>query len=67
MRFDVVSLTCRMKSAFITAMFNIGTGGENNGYAKFGGRGQIKWNNLPCSIRESGSLNQFKRLLYHNF
>ena len=27
MRFDVVSLTCRMKSVLITAMFNIGTGG----------------------------------------
>ena len=24
-------------------------------------------NSLPCNIRESGSLNQFKRLLYHNF
>ena len=27
MRFDVVGLTCGMKSALITAMFNIGTGG----------------------------------------
>ena len=27
MKFDVVSLTCRMKSVLITAMFNIGTGG----------------------------------------
>ena len=27
MRFDVVSLTCRMKSVLITTMFNIGTGG----------------------------------------
>ena len=27
MRFDVVGLTCRMKSILITAMFNIGTGG----------------------------------------
>ena len=27
MRFDVVSLTCRMKSVLITAMFNIGAGG----------------------------------------
>ena len=27
MRFDVVGLTCRMKSVLITAMFNIGTGG----------------------------------------
>ena len=26
-RFDVVGLTLRMKSAFNTAMFNIGTGG----------------------------------------
>ena len=26
-RFDVVGLTCRMKSLLITAMFNIGTGG----------------------------------------
>jgi len=25
------------------------------------------WNSLPCNIRESGSLNKFKRLLYHNF
>ena len=25
------------------------------------------WNSLPCNIRECGSLNQFKRLLYHNF
>ena len=24
-------------------------------------------NSLPCNIRESGSLNQFKRFLYHNF
>ena len=24
-------------------------------------------NSLPCSVRESGSLNQFKRLLCHNF
>ena len=27
MRFDVVSLTCTMKSVLITAVFNIGTGG----------------------------------------
>ena len=26
MKFDVVSLTCRMKSVLITAMFNVGTG-----------------------------------------
>ena len=26
MRFDVVDLTCRMKSVLITVMFNIGTG-----------------------------------------
>ena len=25
------------------------------------------WNSLPCNIRESRSLNQFKRLLYHHF
>ena len=29
--------------------------------------GTTLWNSLPCNIRESGSLNQFKRLLYHNF
>ena len=29
--------------------------------------GATLWNSLPCNIRESGSLNQFKRLLYHNF
>ena len=29
--------------------------------------GDTLWNSLPCNIRESGSLNQFKRLLYHNF
>ena len=29
--------------------------------------GAILWNSLPCNIRESGSLNQFKHLLYHNF
>ena len=28
--------------------------------------GATLWNSLPCNIRESGSLNQFKRLLYHN-
>ena len=27
MRFDLVDLTCRMKSVLITFMFNIGTGG----------------------------------------
>ena len=27
MRFDVVGLTCRMKSVLISAMFNTGTGG----------------------------------------
>ena len=27
MKFDVVYLTCRMKSVLITAMFNVGTGG----------------------------------------
>ena len=27
MRFDVVSVTCRMQSVLITAMINIGTGG----------------------------------------
>ena len=27
MRFDLVDLTCRMKSVLITSMFNIGTGG----------------------------------------
>ena len=29
--------------------------------------GATLWNSLPCNIRESGPLNQFKRLLYHNF
>ena len=29
--------------------------------------GATLWNSLPCNIREPGSLNQFKRLLYHNF
>ena len=29
--------------------------------------GATLWNSLPCNIRESGSLNQFKRLLYQNF
>ena len=32
----------------------------------FSYRGSTLWNSLPCNIRESGSLNQFKRLLYHN-
>ena len=32
----------------------------------FSYRGANLWNSLPCNIRESGSLNQFKRLLYHN-
>jgi len=29
--------------------------------------GATLWNSLLCNIRESGSLNKFKRLLYHNF
>ena len=29
--------------------------------------GTTLWNSLPCNIRESGSLNKFKCLLYHNF
>ena len=29
--------------------------------------GATLWNSLPCNIRESGSLNQFKSRLYHNF
>ena len=29
--------------------------------------GATLWNSLPCNIRESGSLNQFEHLLYHNF
>ena len=29
--------------------------------------GATLWNSLPCNIREPGSLNQFKRLLYHHF
>ena len=29
--------------------------------------GATPWNSLHCDIRESGSLNQFKRLLYQNF
>ena len=29
--------------------------------------GATLWNSLPCSIRESSSLNQFKRLLYKIF
>ena len=29
--------------------------------------GSTHWKSLPCNIRESGSLNQFKHLLYHNF
>ena len=29
--------------------------------------GATLWNSFPCNIRESGSLNQFKSLLYHNF
>ena len=28
--------------------------------------GATLWNSLPCKIRESGSFNEFKRLLYHN-
>ena len=33
----------------------------------FGYSGATLWNSLPCSITESSSLNQFKRLLYKNF
>ena len=33
----------------------------------FSYNGATPWNSLPCNIRESGSLNQFKRPLYHNF
>ena len=33
----------------------------------FSFRGATLWNSLPCDIRESASLNQFKRLLYHTF
>ena len=29
--------------------------------------GATLWNSLHCNIRESSSLNQFKRLLYQNF
>ena len=29
--------------------------------------GATLWNSLPCNIRESASLNQFKRLLYHTY
>ena len=29
--------------------------------------GATLWNSLPAKIRESGSLNQFNRLLYYNF
>ena len=29
--------------------------------------GTTLWNSLPCNIRKSGSLNQFKCFLYHNF
>ena len=29
--------------------------------------GATLWNSLPCNIRESASLHQFKRLLYHTF
>ena len=29
--------------------------------------GATLWNSLTCNISESGSLNKFKRLLYHNF
>ena len=29
--------------------------------------GATPWNSLPCNIRESDSLNQFKCPLYHNF
>jgi len=29
--------------------------------------GATLWNSLPCNVRESGSLNKFKRLLYNNF
>ena len=29
--------------------------------------GATLWNSLPCNIRESASLNQFKRLLHHTF
>ena len=29
--------------------------------------GATLWNSLPCNIRESASLNQFKHLLYHTF
>ena len=39
MRFDVVGLTCRMKSVLITAMFNIGTGGAIAVVAPKGTRG----------------------------
>ena len=33
----------------------------------FSYNGATPWNSVPCNIRESGSLNQFKRPLYHNF
>ena len=29
--------------------------------------GTTLWNSLPCNIRQSSSLNQFKHLLYQNF
>ena len=39
MRFDVVSVTCRMQSVLITAMINIGTGGAIPVVAPNGGSG----------------------------
>lgn len=39
----------------------------NNMKNSFSYSGATLWNSLPCNIRESGSLSQFKRLLYHNF
>ena len=48
-----------MPAGVISMTFGLQVGKKVLGYS-----GAALWKSLPCDIRESGSLNQFKRLLF---
>ena len=55
MKFDVVGLTCRMKSVLITAMFNIGTGGAIPVVAPKGTKGGSGVTGVHGAVSKLGS------------
>ena len=68
MRFDVVGVTCRMKSVLFTAMFNIGTGGAIPVVAPTGtggGSGVTSVGAVSSSINAQCSIKLWIDILNH--